>query len=215
MTGPGPFPAALPPGLPEALRHIGTALGTALGTAVGRTAVRDVAVVADSGPTMGIWHRTVHEFATALHRCGAFGRITTHRLPYGHSADPATLPRHRAGTRLTLLLTDGAGPRWRTHEVEPLLRRWGQSGPLALIHLLPHPVWHTTGLRGWQVLLRAPAPGAANHRMRWRPRGLGPDLHGLPPAHRPDVAVPVLELAPAGWTPGPACWAGARRRGCR
>ncbi|WP_371646904.1 FxSxx-COOH system tetratricopeptide repeat protein [Streptomyces mirabilis] len=192
MTGPGPFPAALPAGLPESLRHIGTALGTT----VGRTAVRDVAVVADAGPTMGIWHRTVHEFATALHRCGAFGRITTHRLPYGHSADPATLPRHRAGTRLTLLLTDGAGPRWRTHEVEPLLRRWGQSGPLALIHLLPHPVWHTTGLRGWQVLLRSPAAGAANHRMRWRPRGLGPDLHGLPPAHRPDVAVPVLELAP-------------------
>ncbi|QIY71615.1 hypothetical protein HEP84_23015 [Streptomyces sp. RLB1-33] len=78
MTGPGPFPAALPPGLPEALRHIGTALG--------RTAVRDVAVVADAGPTMGIWHRTVHELATALHRCGTFGRITTHRLPHGHSA---------------------------------------------------------------------------------------------------------------------------------
>ncbi|MCZ1000368.1 hypothetical protein O1M63_23615 [Streptomyces mirabilis] len=209
--GPRPVSRGAPPGLPESLRHIGTALGTT----VGRTAVRDVAVVADAGPTMGIWHRTVHEFATALHRCGALGRITTHRLPYGHSADPATLPRHRAGTRLTLLLTDGAGPRWRTHEVEPLLRRWGQSGPLALIHLLPHPVWHTTGLRGWQVLLRSPAPGAANHRMRWRPRGLGPDLHGLPPAHRPDVAVPVLELAPRWLDAWSGLLGGARRRGCR
>ncbi|MCX5090868.1 FxSxx-COOH system tetratricopeptide repeat protein [Streptomyces sp. NBC_00365] len=188
MTGPGSFPSALPPGLPQAMRRVGSALG--------RTGARDVAVVVDTGPTMGIWQPTVHDFAATLHRCGAFGRITTHRLPYGHSADPATLPRHRAGTRLTLLLTDGAGPRWHTHEVEPLLRRWGQSGPLALIHLLPHPVWHATGLRGWQVLLRSPAPGAANHRMRWRPRGLGPDVHDLPPAHRPDVAIPLFELTP-------------------
>ncbi|MFC9911732.1 FxSxx-COOH system tetratricopeptide repeat protein [Streptomyces sp. NPDC127197] len=186
---PGPFPAVLPPGLSDALRRIGTALG--------RGRIRDVALVVDSGPTMGLWQQTAHDFARELHRDGSFGRITTHRLPFAHSSDPATLPRHGAGTRLTLLLTDGAGPRWRTREVEPLLRRWGQSGPTALIHLLPHSVWHATGLRGWQVLLRSPAPGAAGHRMRWRPRGLGPDVQeGTPSGHRPDLAVPVLELTP-------------------
>ncbi|MFG3590211.1 FxSxx-COOH system tetratricopeptide repeat protein [Streptomyces sp. NPDC047990] len=182
------FPAALPPGLPAALHRVGAALR--------HTGIRHVAVVADAGPTMGIWRRTVHDFAAALHRCGVFGRITVHRLPYHHTGDPPTLPRQGAGSRLTLLLTDGAGARWHSHEVEPLLRRWGQSGPLALIHLLPHTVWHATGLRGWQVHLRSPAPGAANHHMRWRPRGLGPDVHDLPPAHRPDLAVPILELTP-------------------
>ncbi|MCX4906273.1 FxSxx-COOH system tetratricopeptide repeat protein [Streptomyces sp. NBC_00878] len=155
-----------------------------------------MALVADSGPTMGIWQDTVHAFAAALHRSGAFGRITTHRLPYGRDADPSTLPRHGAARRLTFLLTDGAGPRWRTHAVEPLLRRWGQAGPVALIHLLPHPVWSTTGLHHWQVLLRSPVPGAPNHRLRWRARGLGPDTNGLPPGHGPDVPIPVLELAP-------------------
>ncbi|MGA5446195.1 FxSxx-COOH system tetratricopeptide repeat protein [Streptomyces umbrinus] len=155
-----------------------------------------MALVADSGPTMGVWQDTVHAFAAALHRSGAFGRITTHRLPYGHDADPATLPRQGAARRLTFLLTDGAGPRWRTHAVEPLLRRWGQAGPVALIHLLPHPTWPTTGLHHWQVLLRSPVAGAPNHRLRWRARGLGPDANGLPPGNGPDVPIPVLELAP-------------------
>ncbi|MEU5093788.1 FxSxx-COOH system tetratricopeptide repeat protein [Streptomyces sp. NPDC020996] len=152
--------------------------------------------MADTGPTMGLWLPTVGEFATVLHHAGAARRVTVHRLPPARSAGPATLPRRPAASRLTLLLTDGAGPRWRTHEVEPLLRRWGQSGPTALIHLLPHAVWRATGLRGWQVLLRSPGPGAPNHRTRWRPRGLGPDVRDMPPGRRPDVPVPVLELAP-------------------
>ncbi|MGI5376116.1 FxSxx-COOH system tetratricopeptide repeat protein [Streptomyces sp. CA-251387] len=196
----GSFPPALPEGLPDALRRIGAALGP------GRAArgAWDVAVVADAGPTMGVWEETVRAFAVALHRCGAFGRITAHRLPYddtrqrlpyGGDAEPATL-RRRADRRLTLLLTDGAGPRWRTHAVEPLLRRWGQAGPVAVVDLLPHPMWARTGLRHWQVLLRSPAPAVANRRLRWRARGLGPDVGGLPLGRRPDVPIPVLELSP-------------------
>ncbi|MCX5287544.1 FxSxx-COOH system tetratricopeptide repeat protein [Streptomyces sp. NBC_00183] len=186
-AGTAPLSPALPPELGDALRRVGRALGRSR---------RDVAVVVDSGPTMGIWRETVHEFVGVLQECGAFGRITVHRLPYPRSVDPATLPRHDAGTRLTLLLTDGAGPRWRSHAVEPLLRRWGQAGPVALIHLLPHPLWPATGLRGWQVLLRSRSSAAANHRLRWRARGLGPDVPGLPPGRQPDVPVPVLELTP-------------------
>ncbi|MER6632702.1 FxSxx-COOH system tetratricopeptide repeat protein [Streptomyces sp. NPDC000987] len=186
--GSGGFPPALPPGVPAALRRLGGTLR--------RAGVREVAVVADTGLTMGLWLPTVGEFAAALQQTGAARRVTVHRLPPTRSAGPATLPRRPTASRLTLLLTDGAGPRWRTHEVEPLLRRWGQSGPTALIHLLPHPVWRATGLRGWQVLLRSPGPGAANHRTRWRPRGLGPDVRDMPPDRRPDVPVPVLELAP-------------------
>lgn len=194
------FPPALPPGLPDALRRAGAALGR-----------YDVAVVADSGPTMGVWTPTIDGFAGSLYRCGAFGRITAHRLPYGRCTDPATLPRRGAGDRLTLLLTDGAGPRWRGRDMEPLLRRWGQSGPLALIHLLPHPAWPATGLRGWQVLLRSPAPGAANHRLRWQARGLGPDVLDLPPGHRMDVPVPVLELS-ARWLDAWSAVLGGGRR---
>lgn len=100
-AGTAPLSPALPPELGDALRRVGRALGRSR---------RDVAVVLDSGPTMGIWRETVHEFVGVLQECGAFGRITVHRLPYPRSADPATLPRHDAGTRLTLLLTDGAGP---------------------------------------------------------------------------------------------------------
>ncbi|MGI5455569.1 FxSxx-COOH system tetratricopeptide repeat protein [Streptomyces sp. CA-249302] len=178
-------------GLPESLRRAGTVLRAGRGR---RTL--DVAVVVDSGPTMKVWQETVREFTGLLRRVGGFGRITVHRLPHGRSTDPATLPRRGADGRLTLLLTDGAGPRWRTHSVEPLLRRWGQAGPVALIHLLPHPVWPATGLRGWQVLLRSPGPCVPNHRLRWEARGLGPDVRERPSGHGPDVPIPVLELSP-------------------
>ncbi|MFC8512743.1 FxSxx-COOH system tetratricopeptide repeat protein [Streptomyces sp. NPDC057257] len=188
MTG---FWPELHAGIPEALRRAGAVLRPA-----GGRRGRDVAVVVDSGPTMLVWDDTVRELTRLLYGTGGFGRITVHRLPYGRSTDPATLPRGGAGARLTLLLTDGAGPRWRTHSVEPLLRRWGQAGPVALIHLLPHPMWPTTGLRGWQVLLRSPGPGAPNHRLRWQARGLGPDVREQPSGHGPDVPIPVLELSP-------------------
>ncbi|MFD5566967.1 FxSxx-COOH system tetratricopeptide repeat protein [Streptomyces cadmiisoli] len=192
-----PFPADLPPRLAGAVRRVGTALG--------RSRNPEVALVVDSGPTMAVWRATGHEFARALHRDGSFQRITVHRLGPAGRSEPATLPRRAAGTRLTLLLTDGAAPHWRTREVEPLLRRWGQSGPTAVIHLLPHSAWHATGLRGWQVLLRSPAPGTRGHRLRWRPRGLGPDVgDGTPPGDGPEVVVPVLELAPR-WL---EAWAG-------
>ena len=46
------------------------------------------------------------------------------------------------------------------------------------------------------MLLRAPSPGAPNHRLRWRARGLGPAGDGRPPGHGPDVPIPVLELSP-------------------
>ncbi|MEU2782206.1 FxSxx-COOH system tetratricopeptide repeat protein [Streptomyces sp. NPDC007110] len=191
------FWSELPPGLPDALRRAGRALGRA-GAADdrGRGRPRDVAVIVDRGPTMDVWEETARAFVRTLHRTGAHGRITTHRLPYDRSTDPAGLPRQVAGGRLTLLLTDGSGPRWRSHAVEPLLRRWGQAGPVALIHLLPHAVWPATALRGWQVMLRSPGPGAPNHLLRWRARGLGPDVDGRPPRHGPDVPVPVLELSP-------------------
>lgn len=193
MTAPPTWPP-LPPGLPDALLRAGTALRRPAAHPAG--ARWDVSVVGDSGPTMGIWEATVRAFTQGLERTGAFGRVTVHRLPYGRGTAPATLPRHGAAGRLTLVLTDGAGPHWRDHGVEPLLRRWAQAGPLCLIHLLPHPVWPVTGLRGWQVQLRSPAPGAPNNRLRWRARGLGPDPYDLPPAPgRPDVPVPVLELS--------------------
>ncbi|GAA3804378.1 FxSxx-COOH system tetratricopeptide repeat protein [Streptomyces coacervatus] len=205
MTPPPTWPP-LPPELPAALRRTGTALQRPAGHPAGTR--WDVAVVADSGPTMGIWEPTVAAFARELRRAGCFGRITVHRLPYGGGRGPATLAQHGAAGRLTLLLTDGAGPHWRDHGVEPLLRRWAQAGPVCLIHLLPHPAWPVTGLRGWQVQLRSPAPGAPNNRLRWRARGLGPDPDDLPPAPgHPDVPVPVLELS-ARWLDAWACLLG-------
>ncbi|MEU6139330.1 FxSxx-COOH system tetratricopeptide repeat protein [Streptomyces sp. NPDC047081] len=185
--------AQLPPGLPEALRRAAAVLGRPAARPAGRR--WDVAVVADSGPTMGIWEGTVRAFARELHRTGAFGHVTEHRLPHEPGRDPASLSRHDTAGRLTLLLTDGAGPRWGDHGTERLLRRWAQAGPVAVIQLLPHPMWPATGLRHWQVLLRSPAPGAANHRLRWRARGLGPDVDDLPPGGCPAVPVPVLELS--------------------
>ncbi|MEU6374311.1 FxSxx-COOH system tetratricopeptide repeat protein [Streptomyces sp. NPDC046909] len=201
------FWTELPSELPESLRRVGNALRHGSPRAV------EVAVVADTGPTMGLWRDTIGAFALQVHRSGAFGRITTHRLSEGRCADPATLPRRAAGVRLTVLLTDGAGPRWRTRAMEPLLRRWSRSGPVVVVHLLPHPVWPVTWLRTWQVLLRTPAAAMTNDRLHWQARGLGPDLDGRPSDRRTGVPVPVLELTPrwfAAWSElfgaGPPGW---------
>ncbi|XHM67863.1 hypothetical protein ACE6JH_15085 [Streptomyces nigra] len=205
----------LPPGLPGALCRAGRALGRAGPGGGGRGRPWDVALVVDGGPTMEVWEETARAFVRVLRRTGVYGRVTTHRLPHGRSTDPAGLTRRGADRRLTLLLTDGAGARWRTHTVEPLLRRWGQAGPVAVIHVLPHAVWPATALRGWQVLLRAPSPGAPNHRLRWRARGLGPDGDGRPPATARTCRSRCWSCRRAGWTPGRRCCVRARPAGCR
>lgn len=188
----------------------------------------DLDIVADAGPAQLLWRDTVQDFARLARRSRAFHRVTTRLLVPGRggAGGAATGPggpgRPRGG-RLVLLLTDGIDPGWSLGTMDPLLHRWAREGPVAIGNLLPHAVWPNSRLAVWPTLLRAPHQGSANRQLRWRNRGLGPELPTPDRERGVHLPIPVLELdaqwltawsellGPPGpeWIPLPAAFTGA------
>jgi tetratricopeptide (TPR) repeat protein len=173
----------------------------------------DGLVVVDSHASIAIWQEQVAGFVTGLRRCGVFRRVRVRRLDTDDT-DPAGVllrgpdgdgpPRVPAGVpagarqRIVFVVTDGAAPAWRAGAAQPVLHGWALRRPVAVLHLLPPQQWHRTGVAPHRLWLRAPGAGAANARLRWRPRD---PLPADPPEHA--VPVPVLESRPR-WL---AAWA--------
>ncbi|MDL2075870.1 FxSxx-COOH system tetratricopeptide repeat protein [Streptomyces sp. GXMU-J15] len=146
----------------------------------------DMLVAVDPDPGMAIWQDTVVEFTELLRRSRVFRRVDRRRLgplpPGGGSAG-----------RLTLVVTDGNAPAWRSGDRSRTLHRWAGAGPLAVVHLLPHHAWPETGVPTWPMSLRSAGPGAPNRAHGTGPRHLG---LGAPDEDGPSLPVPVLEPAP-------------------
>lgn len=165
----------------------------------------DLTVVVDDGVSMLLWQQLCSELTSLLAHLGAFRQIRTYglRLRPGRvpglstrpfvpdaptvSADVLTDP---SGRTMTLVISDGAGPGWRTGAMRAVLSRWAAHGPTAVIHTLPPRMWRGSGLptRRWSV--RAPGPGAAN--ATWRVRD-----PVLPEALSPFAVTPVPVLTPS------------------
>ncbi|GAA2236205.1 hypothetical protein GCM10010430_16340 [Kitasatospora cystarginea] len=161
-------------------------------------------LVVDDGISMLLWQRTVTDLRLLLERSGAFRDVRVHGLrtrkpggirlvssPYGAEPAGALDPGMLAdptGETLVLLFSDGAGAAWRDGRMHTVLRRWGSSGPTAVLHALPRRMWPGTGLAAGQGAVRAPHPGARN--ADWQPAGEA--ATGIP--------IPVLDLTPAALT---------------
>ncbi|MFJ3600436.1 SAV_2336 N-terminal domain-related protein [Streptomyces sp. NPDC090126] len=166
----------------------------------------DLTVVVDDGVSMLLWQQLCSELNSLLAHLGAFRQIRT----YGLRLRPGRTPRlssrpfvpdaptvspevltDPSGRTMTLVISDGAGPGWRTGAMRAVLSRWAACGPTAVIHTLPPRMWRGSGLptRRWSV--QAPGPGAANATWRVRhpvlPEALAP--FGMTP-------VPVLTPSP-------------------
>ncbi|MET9967794.1 SAV_2336 N-terminal domain-related protein, partial [Streptomyces sp. NPDC006356] len=66
------------------------------------------------------------------------------------------------GRRVTLLLSDCAGPMWRSGQVQRLLHRWATTAPVAVVQPLPQRMWlrtHLPARRG--VLHRREGPAGS------------------------------------------------------
>ncbi|MFD8478614.1 SAV_2336 N-terminal domain-related protein [Kitasatospora sp. NPDC059673] len=173
----------------------------------------EVVVLVERSPTMEIWQDTLDEFTTLLTGLGAFRRVRRLHLDldphptvtdtHGRPVPPARLPQQR---RLLLVLTDCAGPHWRTPAIWQLLHTWGAHGPVALLNPLPGRLRHRTALDLPAVRVRHRRPDARNTEL----------------AH----AVPLMLTATfgpeAGWVPLPTPsltphslrrWADAMMRG--
>ncbi|MEU5162462.1 SAV_2336 N-terminal domain-related protein [Streptomyces sp. NPDC020875] len=206
-TVPVPVPAALPdaPALERALRPLqryrppvravrseldeiatadraaDTGIVVPVLAAVRRREAR-IALVMDESSSNVVWSGALDELRRICERAGAFREVTVHRVG---ADDP--LPAHLAdptGHRLTVVLSDCAGPLWRGGRMQRLLHTWAATAPVCVVQPLPQRMWGRTHLPARPGLLRR-REGPAG-RLEFVPRGTDTPAAGIP--------VPVLAL---------------------
>ncbi|MFC7816719.1 SAV_2336 N-terminal domain-related protein [Streptomyces sp. NPDC057367] len=145
-----------------------------------------------------VWQQALDELRQVCARAGAFRELQVQYLHEGLGGRPgcSSYPRtggllrapeqlsDPTGRRVTLVLSDCAGPMWRSGRMQRLLHRWAATAPVAVAQPLPQRMWARTHLparRG--TLHRREGPAGA---LEFRP-DRGPVDDGALP-------VPVLAL---------------------
>ncbi|MFJ6834912.1 SAV_2336 N-terminal domain-related protein [Streptomyces sp. NPDC091209] len=161
-------------------------------------------LVMDSSSSMRVWDRMFAELEQVFGRLGAFWDIQVSHLHEGPDGEPAVsrrpepgaAPLHSAdrlsdptGRRVTLLVSDCAGPLWHSGHAHRLLHHLSRLGPAAVLQPLPQRMWNRTRLPvSYGELTRGEAlAGAATLKVRLPA--------GTPPEAR-DGALPVPVLPP-------------------
>ncbi|WP_048586084.1 tetratricopeptide repeat protein [Streptomyces viridochromogenes] len=107
-----------------------------------------------------VWQQALDELRQVCARAGAFREVQVrylHEVPGGLPGCAATPEPGAAlhapeqlsdptGRRVTLLLSDCAGPMWRSGQVQRLLHRWAGTAPVAVVQPLPQRMWLRTHL---------------------------------------------------------------------
>ncbi|MFE6621838.1 SAV_2336 N-terminal domain-related protein [Streptomyces sp. NPDC057740] len=123
-----------------------------------------------------VWQQALDELRQVCARAGAFREVQVrylHEAPGGRpgcaaGAEPGAAlhaPEQLSdptGRRVTLLLSDCAGPMWRSGQVQRLLHRWATTAPVAVVQPLPQRMWlrtHLPARRG--VLHRREGPAGS------------------------------------------------------
>ncbi|MCT9143854.1 SAV_2336 N-terminal domain-related protein [Streptomyces violarus] len=145
-----------------------------------------------------VWRQALDELRQVCARAGAFREV---RVRYLHEtaggvpgcattpepAGPLHAPEQLSdptGRRVTLMLSDCAGPMWRSGHMQRLLHRWAAAAPVAVVQPLPQRMWLRTHLPARRGLLRRrEGPAGA---LEFRPDRGHVDRTALP--------VPVLAL---------------------
>ncbi|MEU8889593.1 SAV_2336 N-terminal domain-related protein [Streptomyces sp. NPDC048442] len=160
-----------------------------------------VQFVMDVSTSMVVWEETLQELRQICERSGAFREVRVHYVRENADGDAAVAlsaapgaPLHRAeelrdptGHRLTFVLSDCAGPLWRSGKMQQLLHGWASTAPVAVVQPLPQRMWRRTHLPAIQgELVRGEGPAG---RLAFHPAvGAAPGPDALP--------VPVLAPRP-------------------
>lgn len=151
----------------------------------------------DVSSSTAVWEQTLDELRETFLRCGAFREVRVHYLHEdqdgapGISTDfrPPTSPlpspaqlTDPTGRQLTLLLSDCAGPMWRSGAMHRLLHCWAAAMPVAVVQPLPQRMWRSTHLPARPGLLLRPERQAGR-------------LEFVSAGDRPPRTVPVPVLA--------------------
>ncbi|RPF36190.1 SAV_2336 N-terminal domain-related protein [Streptomyces sp. TLI_185] len=167
-----------------------------------RSRTASLQLLVDSSSSMVVWERVVEELTQVLIRIGAFRDVRRHHLHPGPDGDilvstgrgPGERPRPARGVldptggTFTLLISDCAGPLWRTGTAQRFLYRLAeQPAPVAVLQPLPQRLWPRTAL--------LPQPGTL--RLRGT-QGLECAFTPADPSAKPHgTALPVPVLPPS------------------
>jgi hypothetical protein len=160
------------------------AADTGLVVPVLRTARRRearLALVMDVSSSNIVWDKALDELRQVCERAGAFREVAVHHLSEDVPT-PAQLG-DPTGRQLTVVLSDCAGPMWRSGRMQRLLYTWASTAPVAVVQPLPQRMWRRTHLPARPGLLRR-REGPAG-RLEFTPHHGGLE-RGIP--------VPVLAL---------------------
>ncbi|MFJ9178310.1 SAV_2336 N-terminal domain-related protein [Streptomyces sp. NPDC102360] len=164
-------------------------------------------LVMDASSSMRVWDRMFIELEQVFGRLGAFWDIQVSYLHEGpdaqaavsHSPEPYAAPLHStdrlsdpSGRQITVLVSDCAGPLWRSGRAHRLLHQLARQAPVAVLQPLPQRMWNRTRLPvSYGELSRGEAlGGAAALRVRTATGPSARDRAGALP-------VPVLPPEPA------------------
>jgi tetratricopeptide (TPR) repeat protein len=145
-----------------------------------------------------VWQQALDELRQVCERAGAFREVRVQYLHEGPGGLPGcaatperTGPLHApeqlsdpTGRRLTLVVSDCAGPMWRSGRMQQLLYRWAATAPVAVVQPLPQRMWLRTHMPARRGLLHRREGPAGTLEFR-------PDKGRVEPAA---VPVPVLAL---------------------
>ncbi|MFC5911865.1 SAV_2336 N-terminal domain-related protein [Streptomyces pulveraceus] len=169
-------------------------------------------LVMDASSSMLVWDRMFGELQQIFAQLGAFRDVQVRYLHQGpdgaaavsRSPGPGGAPLNSAdrlsdptGRRVTVLVSDCAGPLWHSGRAHRLLHQLAAQAPAAVLQPLPQRMWNRTRLPvTYGSLSRGDGPGGAAVLKVVEQPGMGPAVH--PGA----LAVPVLppvEGALAAW----------------
>jgi hypothetical protein len=173
----------------------------------------ELTLVVDESASMLIWRDTIIELRQLLEHLGIFRDVRTWGLftnskgvvqirpEIGSVArnQSARSPRELVdpnGRRLILILSDCVSPMWRKqrkeNEVIQALNIWANSGPMAIVQMLPKWLWSRTALGlAAAVQLCGLTPGVANQQLLFRQISAWDEID-----EARDIKVPVLTLEP-------------------
>ncbi|MFI1395032.1 SAV_2336 N-terminal domain-related protein [Streptomyces sp. NPDC020681] len=140
-----------------------------------------LALVMDESSSNVVWSTALEELRQICERAGAFREVAVHRLSEDEPV-PAQLG-DPTGRQLTVVLSDCAGPMWRSGRMQRLLHTWASTAPVAVVQPLPQRMWGRTHLPARPGLLRR-REGPAG-RLEFSPQRGGAQ-RGIP--------IPVLAL---------------------
>ncbi|MPY54402.1 SAV_2336 N-terminal domain-related protein [Streptomyces acidicola] len=118
-------------------------------------------LVMDASSSMRVWGRMFAELEQLFGQLGAFWDIQVshlHQVPDGapavsRSPEAYAAPLHSTdrlsdptGRRITLLVSDCAGPLWHTGQAHRLLHQLSRQAPAAVLQPLPQRMWNRTRL---------------------------------------------------------------------